>query len=208
MRWLLPASLVMALAGYFGPWVNHPVAGLVITGLDFGEYVKFLPEVRAGTVVIWRPGFYVPLVAISIAALLAAYRADLGYRWWLRIPLLVLSIIAALNLVPPAWTPARLLEPEFRLQTISLILLLLGVAFSPFLALLSRPLAAAIVTLLALVGIVAPLYGFYQVLPAIQILYNHPLPAGWGLWLMEVGLLLLIISMWRLPHITHHAIHT
>src|ERR1700741_4715779 len=109
-RWLLPVALVLALIGYFGPWVAHPVAGLVITGLDLGEYVKFLPEVREGTIAIWRPGFYAPLVAVSAAALLAAYRRDFGFAWWLRYPLLALTAIAAFNLVPPAWTPSRLLE--------------------------------------------------------------------------------------------------
>ena len=203
-RWLLPLGLLLALGGYFGPWVAHPVAGLVITGLDLGEYVKFLPVVREGSVVIWRSGFYAPLVAISAAALLAAYRADLGYRWWLRFPLLALAIVAALNLVPPAWTPTRLLEAEFRLQTTSLLLLLAGVALSPFLALLPRLLAAALVTLLAAVGLVAPIYGFFQVLPAIQALYNQPVTAAWGLWLMAVGLLIVVITYWRLPATTTH----
>lgn len=197
-QWFLPIGLLLALAGYFGPWVNHPVAGLVITGLDLGEYVKFLPVVRDGTVTIWREGFYTPLMAVSIAASLAAYRPDLAYRWWLRIALLVLAIIAALNLVPPAWTPARLLEPEFRLQTSSLILLLVSVAFSPFLALLPRLLAAAIVTILALVAISAPLQGFFQVLPAVQKLYNQPLTAAWGVWLMVIGLIIIMASYWRL----------
>jgi hypothetical protein len=198
-QWSLPIGLLIALAGYFGPWVNHPVAGLVITGLDLGEYVKFLPVVRDGTVTIWREGFYAPLVAISAAAALAAYRPDLAYRGWLRMALLILAIVAALNLVPPAWTPTRLLEPEFRLQTTSLILLLVGVAFSPFLALLPRVLAAMIVTMLALIAIATPLHGFFQVLPAVQTLYNQPLDAAWGLWLMVVGLLLVCVSYWRLP---------
>jgi len=41
-RWGLPAGLVMAFIGYFGAWVDHPAAGLVILGLDLAEYVKFL----------------------------------------------------------------------------------------------------------------------------------------------------------------------
>ncbi|MCC6456586.1 MAG: hypothetical protein IT328_16650 [Caldilineaceae bacterium] len=199
MRWLLPVGLVMALAGYFAPWIAHPVAGLVITGLDLGEYVKFLPVVREGTVTIWRFGFYVPLVAVSAASLLVAYRGDFAYRWWLRLPLLALAAIAAFNLVPPAWTPARLLEPEFRLQTASLLGLLVGLAFSPFWALLPRPVAATLVTALTLTGCLAPLYDFYQVLPAIQALYHQPLAPAWGLWLMVLGLILIPIAYWFTP---------
>ncbi len=198
-RWLLPIGLVMALVGYFGPWVDHPVAGLVITGLDMGEYVKFLPIVREGTISIWRPGFYLPLVAISLAAIIAAYRSDLAYRWWLRAPLLALATVAAINLVPPAWTPARLLEPEFRFQTTSLLLLLVGVALAPFLALIPRTLVAILVTFLAGIAFTLPFYTFMQLLPTIEELYNQPLTAAWGLWLMTLGLLIVIVAYWRLP---------
>jgi hypothetical protein len=199
MRWLLPVGIMLALAGYFAPWIAHPVAGLVITGLDMGEYVKFLPDVRNGAISIWRPGFYVPLVAISAAALLVAYRTELAYRWWVRAALLALAAVAAFNLVPPAWTPARLLELEFRFQTTSLVLLLIGIAFAPFFALLSRSFTASLVTLLTVLGLVLPIFGFFQVLPAIQALYNQPLTAGWGLWLMAVGLILIIVAYWRSP---------
>ena len=198
-RWLLPLGLLAALAGYFGPWVDHRVAGLVITGLDLGEYVKFLPVVRDGSVALWRPSFYAPLVAISVAALLAAYRTDTSYRWWLRVPLLALATIAALNLVPPAWTPTRLLEPEFRWQTSSLLLLLIGVACAPLLALLPHRIVALLVTLLALCGIAAPTYGMWRVLPSIESLYSHSLVPGWGLWLMVAGLIITLLSYWRLP---------
>ena len=196
MRWLLPLGLLMALAGYVGPWVYHPVAGLVITGLDLGETVKFLTVVREGTVVIWRPGFYAPLIASSAAALLAAYRSDFAYGGWLRLPFLAIAIVAALNLVPPAWTPSRLLEPEFRWQTGCLLVLLACVAFSPFLALLPRWLATSVVTLLSGVAILLPLQGFFQILPAIQTLYNQPIVAAWGLWLTVTGLLVTTLSYW------------
>lgn len=196
MRWLLPVALLLALVGYFGPWVNHPVAGLVITGLDLGEYVKFLPIIRAGSVTIWRPGFYAPLVAISAVASLTAYRRDFAYRWWLRLPLLGIAIVAALNLVPPAWTPTRLLEAEFRWQTGSLLVLLAGVALSPFLALLPRWLATTIATLLNLIAIGVPLSAFFQILPAIQALYNQPVGAAWGMWIMTAALATVIISYW------------
>lgn len=199
IRWILPLSLLLALVGYFGPWIAHQVAGLVVTGLDFGEYVKFLPTVRDGTVKLWREGFYIPLITVSAAAILIAYRAALAYPWWLRYLLLAIAAIAALNLVPPAWTPTRLLEPEFRLQTASLVLLLIGVGLSPFIALLPARYAAIIISILGLAAIIAPTQGFFAVLPAIQYLYNEPLLAGWGLWLMLISLIILIISFWHIP---------
>lgn len=199
IRWILPLSLLLTLVGYFGPWIDHKVAGLVITGLDFGEYVKFLPIVRDGTVKLWREGFYAPLVTVGTAAIFIAYRPILAYAWWFRLVLLAIATIAALNLVPPAWTPTRLLEPEFRLQTTSLILLLIGVGFAPFLGLLPARYATITITLLGLAAIIAPTQGFFGVLPAIEYLYNEPLSAGWGLWLMHISLVTLIISFWRIP---------
>jgi hypothetical protein len=198
-RWLLPPALLIALTGYFGPWVDHRVAGLVITGLDLGEYVKFVPAVREGAVTLWRPGFYAPLVAISAAASCAAFRAEFAYRWWLRVTLLLIATVAALNLVPPAWTPARLLEAEFRFQTVSLLLLLMAMACAPLLALLPLRFAASSVSVLAVTGIVAPLYGFFLVLPAISALYNQPLVPGWGLWLTVTGLTLIGLAYWLIP---------
>ncbi|HXF62406.1 MAG TPA: hypothetical protein VNK95_12360 [Caldilineaceae bacterium] len=198
-RWLIPLGAWLALAGYFGPWIGHPVAGLVITGLDLGEYVKFLPPVRSGAVWLWRPGFYAPLVAVSAGCILAAFRQELGYRWWMRAALLAAALAAALNLLPPAWTPARLLEPEFRWQMAALAGLLAALLISPFLALLPRRLAAAAVTLLALAGLIFPAQGFFAVLPTIAELYNRPLRPAWGLWLMLTGLLVYAGAFW-LPH--------
>lgn len=195
-RWLLPVACLVTLAGVFGPWVAHPAAGLVVTGLDLGEYVKFLPAVQRGTVWLWRPGFYAPLVAVSAACVLAAYRRDLGYAGWLRGLLLLLALISALNLLPPAWTPQRLLEAEFRWQTGALIVLLAGVAVSPFLALLPSRAAAALVSILALAGLVFPVQGFLAVLPAIAELLAHPVRPGWGMWCMITGLVALLVAWW------------
>src|SRR5512134_1265544 len=53
MRLLLPLGAALAFWGYVGPWVDHRVAGLAILGLDLGEYVKFLPQVRDGATGLW-----------------------------------------------------------------------------------------------------------------------------------------------------------
>ena len=145
LRWLLPATIGVTLVGYFGPWVDHPVAGLVIMGLDLGEYVKFLTPVRSGQIALWREGFYLPLVVVSLAASLFAFRRELRYPWLVRGLLLATAVVAALNLLPPAWTPQRMLTPEFQQQAVALALCLAAMAFSPLLALLPRRLVAVAV---------------------------------------------------------------
>ena len=194
MRWLLPLGIVAALAGYLGPWVDHPVAGLAILGLDLGEYVKFLTAVRSGAVSFWREGFYLPLVAVSLTCSLSAFRREFGYHWAVRALLLALAVVAALNLLPPAWTPQRMLTPEFQQQAIWLGACLLAMICSPFLALLPRWLTAAIIGLLSGAALAIPAWQFAQVLPGIAELYNQPLASGWGVFVLAAGLMDMIVA--------------
>ena len=189
MRWLLPVSVIAVLAGYLGAWMDHPVAGLAILGLDLGEYVKFLTPVRSGTLSLWREGFYLPLVAVSLTSSLFAFRLEFSFGWLVRALLLTLAMMAAFNLLPPAWTPQRMLTPEFQQQALALILCLAAVAFSPWLALLPRAIAVILVAVLCLPALVIPIWQFVQVLPAIAALYNQTVTPGWGLFVMGAGFL-------------------
>lgn len=191
-RWFIPLGGLLALIGYFGPWVNHRAAGLVVTGLDLGEYVKFLPAVRGGQLVLWREGFYWPLVAVSLAFSLYAFRKPLRYPWPLRALLLALAIVAALNLLPPAWTPGLLTTPEFQMQTAALVICLLAAGFSPFLALIPQPFTQIIVIGLSIGALWFPISSFLRVLPLISALYNQPLQPGWGMFGLGLGLIILI----------------
>jgi hypothetical protein len=193
-RWLLPLAALLTLVGYVGPWVPHRVAGLVVTGLDLGEYVKFLPTVRGGQVTLWRAGFYLPLVTVSLALSLAAFRPQWRYGWPMRVLLLSIAGIAALNLLPPAWGPTTFTNPEFRQQIGALALCLGAAAISPFLALLPRWVGSSLILLLSLAALWFPLRDFLRVLPTIRELYNAPLPLGWGVYVMVIGLGLLVIG--------------
>lgn len=192
LRWLLPLSALLILAGYFGPWVPHRVAGLVVTGLDLGEYVKFLPVVRSGQVTLWREGFYLPLVAVSLTLSLATFRPRLRYGWPLRVLFLLLAGVAALNLLPPAWDQSTFFNPEFQQQIQALALCLGAAAVSPLLALLPRWFSAGVVLALSALALWFPLQAFLQVLPTIRELYHQPLALGWGVYVMAAGLLLLM----------------
>jgi hypothetical protein len=192
-RWLLPVGVLLTLVGYFGSWIANPAAGLVVTGLDMGEYVKFLPSIVDGSVQVWREGFYLPLVATSVTLSLAVFRPELRYGWIVRALLIAVAIMAALNLLPPAWTPQRMLTAEFRQQFITIVFLLAAVAFSPFLALLPCRVAGMISALLALAAALIPTVSFLRMLPDISLVYNHAQSAGWGLYVMLWGLTLLMV---------------
>lgn len=195
----IPLSALLALLGYVGPWVPHRAAGLVVTGLDLAEYVKFLHPIRSGEIVLWREGFYLPLVAVSLTLSLIAYRKDLRYPWPIRIGMLILAGIAALNLLPPAWSPPLLITPEFRTQTAVLLLCLGMAAISPFLALLPRIVNSAAILVLALLALIWPIVNFLRILPAIEAVYNHAITPGWGPWILAVGLAGMVAGalIWR-----------
>ena len=158
-RWLLPAGALCTFVGYVRPWIDHKAAGLAVLGLDLGELVKFLHPVQQGEIRLWREGFYLPLVAVSVSLSLNAFRRDSKahagtgpegrgteadgsgprYSWPVRIAYLLFAIVTALNLLPPAWTPQQLLTPEFRLQAVAMLLCLALIAISPLVGLFQSP---------------------------------------------------------------------
>ena len=198
LRVLLPLGALLAFWGYVGPWVDHRVAGLAILGLDLGEYVKFLPLVRArddepvaGGVLPAagrdQPG--VEPLYLAAGTTLAAARGRMADDRIAGIG----AIVAALNMLPPAWTPQRMLTPEFQQQLAAILLCLAAVAFGPFLALLPRLVTGVIVILLSTAAAVVPVMQFFRVLPEIATLYNHNLVPGWGMYLMLIGLAMLAV---------------
>ncbi len=186
--WPVLAAFVVALAGYFGAWVWHRAAGLVVTGVDLAEYVKFLPPYRAGQLHLLRESFYMPLAAGSLIAGLIASRRVLPL--WLRWLAALLAIPLALAMLPPAWSPGLLIQPEFRLQTVVLaaciaaLFLLLVTRFLPY------PIILLLIALLALAAAIWPAFSFLPLLPPIEALYHQPVRPGWGFWVSSVGFIL------------------
>ena len=163
--------------------------GLVVTGVDLAEYVKFLPPYRA------RPAAPAARIVLHAARRgqphrrpdrqppRAAALAALG-RGLLAIPL-------ALAMLPPAWSPALLALPEFRLQTVMMagciaaLLLLLVTRFLPdWLVLLADRPARAVRQRSG------PLSSFLPLLAPDRGALPQPVRPGWGFWLSTLGFLL------------------
>ena len=117
--------------------------------------------------------------------------------WLLIAAQVIAAIVAALNLLPPAWTPQRMVTPEFQQQTAALVFCLSAVVFGPLLALLPQRLTGVLVLLLSLLAAIVPVQQFLRVLPEIAGLYNHPLVPGWGMYVMLLGLCLLTLLGFR-----------
>lgn len=179
----------LGLAGYYGPWTPHRAAGLVVTGLDLGEYVKFIPQVMSGQIGLHREIFYLPLFVGSLTASLIASRRTLP--GWGRLSLALAALPLALAMLPPAWTPGTLLQPEFRLQALAILVCLVMAPGALVTRHLPDRLVLATIGPLAVAAAVAPAWGFLRVREAIEALYRQPVAPGWGFWLGSGGFLLL-----------------
>jgi hypothetical protein len=197
---LILAGLILVLAGYWGPWVDHFAAALVIPGFDLAEYVKFLPEVRAKTVPVTRELFYLPAPAAGLCLALAVSRLYRRLPRWATALLAVLAMTLALIVAPPLDFIVRFpqeaaLRAEWGRQA-----LLAAVAFLAIVAALvwagrlPRRVRPILVTLIAGTGTAVPLWHFFAVRPAIDRAYNRPVTLGWGLWLMPLGFMLVIVA--------------
>jgi hypothetical protein len=188
IRFLFPVGWLLAAIGYYGPWIAHKTAALAITGIDLGEFVKFLPGALAGSLPIVRQLFYLPPLAIVLSVALLINSPGLRYPWPARLLALVLAVPVSLQLLPPAWSPTSLTAPEFRLQTIALGFCWLFLAGSWFLSHLPSWLSGIIVSFLAAIAAVLPAWQLTIAYPAIDSLYGRPPGLGWGFYLCLTGL--------------------
>ncbi len=190
-KWLFLLALLLALAGYWAPWVNHRASALVLTGLDMAEYVKFLPQFRSGELRFMREVFYLPLFLSSVSLTLLASSAGLGYPAWAKGLMVLLAWAMALSMLPPAWSPPILFQPEFIRQTVAIAFCLALPLAWPLLRKTPAHVLWLFLLFTSLAGGALPALYFERTRPFIASIYARPLSWGWGLYLMLVGFALL-----------------
>lgn len=205
-RWvgfpLALAGLLLALVGYWGPWVDHFTAALVIPGFDMAEYVKFLPEVRAGMVPVIRELFYLPAPAVGLCLALTISSLRRRLPWWVMALLAILAAWLALIVAPPPDFVIRFpkdagLRTEWgRQAAVAAVAFLAVIAALLWTGRLGRRIRRLFVTLVAGVGTAIPLWQFFAVRSAIDQAYNRRVTLGWGLGLMPLGFALAVIATW------------
>jgi hypothetical protein len=191
---VLILGLALAIVGYFGPWVDHKTAALVLTGQDMGEFVKFLPEVRAGTAPMIREFFYLPPFAAALCLILLMASTRWAYPLVARAVMLLAVLGLAWAMLPPVWTPQLLVTAEFRKQTVAIAFCLLLLIVHPVLRYLPSRLTAAAMMVLALLGAGPPLWQFFAIREAVNRAYGWPVQVGWGLWVTVLGFLIVIVE--------------
>jgi hypothetical protein len=194
VRALLSAGWVLAALGCYGPWIAHPTAALTLSGVDLGEFVKFLPDVVDGSLRVMRQLFYLPPFAIVVSVALLIGSRQLRFPWLLRVLGLILAIPVSLQLLPPAWSPSTLMAPEFRLQTIALGLCWLLLAGFWLLGQLPSLLTGSLSAVLALAAVVLTAWQLLTVKPAIDQVYRIPPQVGWGFPVCIAGLVIMTVG--------------
>jgi hypothetical protein len=185
------AGLALLVCGYWGPWVSHKAAGLVLLGYDLAEYVKFLGEFRAGTLAVWRGWFLLPAGAITLALALCLFHPALRLRWYGGLVGLAAGVLTSLTLLPPAWYPALLWMPEFRLATVIMLAGLASLVLVPIWRLLPWRWCIRLTAGVNSLAAAGAVWAFLRVKPAIDRVYGAPAPWGWGWVVMAAGALLL-----------------
>jgi hypothetical protein len=198
VRWLLPVGWALAAIGFYGPWVAQPTAALTLSGVDMGEFVKFLPGLLDGSLSTVRQLFYLPPFACAVSVALLVGSRRLRFSWAVRVPALLLAVPVSLQLLPPAWSPSSLMTPEFRLQTVALGLCWLLLASFWLLGSLPPWLAGSLSALLCLMAMVMPAWQFLVVKPAIDDVYRLRPPVGWGFVLCLAGLGIMAVGSFLL----------
>jgi hypothetical protein len=204
--WFL-IGIALALVGYWGPWVNHKTAALVLSGLDMAEFVKFLPGVRAGTEFMIRELFYLPPLAAALCLTLIGSNRLWRYPLWARAILVVIAVVLAIIVLPPyPFIFQALSSDEFRRQFLMGAGCLAVIAVSLLYRRLPRTAVAGLLTTVSLAGAIPPLWQFLSIRSALDRVYGQPIHIGWGLWLTVTGFLvvagaggwILDIGGWRL----------
>ena len=193
-RLLLLAGWLLAAVGYFGPWIAHGTSALTLSGVDMGEFAKFLPSVLDGTLQVVRQCFYLPPLAIVVSVALLVGSRRLRYPWPVRAAAVALALPVSLQILPPAWSPDSLITDEFRLQLIMLLLCWLLLAGFWLWGNLSLRPTGSISAVLSAVALVLCAWQVLIVKPAIDLVYGTPPSIGWGFYVCLCGLLLIAVT--------------
>ena len=209
-------ALGLALAGYWLPWLTHPVAALRLNGYELSEWVTFLPGVRDGSLPLGRLVFLLPLGCLALLLGLAAgwqaappvqilaaapgmpafsaprsglnalLPAVRGWGGWL---LLLLSLLCLFIVFPPyPYLFTAFADPEYRAQMLVASLSLIVLVLALY---LPADLKAALQILLAILGGGLALWALLVVRPVASELLGAPWAIGLGWWIMLAGFVVL-----------------
>jgi len=193
---LYEIGFTLILVGYLMVWLPQPVAGLSFIGLELGEWVKFLPQVRSGEIAASRNFFYLPPVVLGLMlALRTTGWPDRRWRTWV---MRLVAIIVAMLAFPAV---EAILEEGLDQWLGRVLMILLVVVVAALIPLLDRlpgdsglRVARTIILALAAAGIILPTWAYLEIRPAVAQLLESEVGIGPGVWLSGAGFVLVAIA--------------
>jgi hypothetical protein len=193
LRRLQGVVWVLALVGYFGPWIGHDAAALAWNAYDLFDIARFLPPVESGALTVNIQALRLPLIGLAVLIPMFFCRAP----FWQRGLVALLGSVLALSTLPPypqiltAWR-----TPGWRVPFWWSIGALGGIgAVALAGSRLARLAPWLTVAWAAMMGI--PAYvTFSRLRPLIRALHAASIQVGWGYWMCGLGLALLATSAW------------
>lgn len=200
-RQIIILAFAIILAGYFLKWLPHPTAGLSFIGIDIGEWVKFLPEVRAGELGITRNAFYLPPITLSL--MMVGWSLQWPARRWQNWAFNILALLISMLSLPSIEAVVGEPTSEWLARILLVSLVVLAVAASYFSKFFSRKVLTKVqwfsFLALGLIGAIFPTVTYLMIREPVSNLLRESIGIGPGVWLNAVGHLLLVaISLYAL----------
>jgi hypothetical protein len=190
LKGFAPLGIILALVGYWGPWVNHQTAALVLSGLDMAEFVQLLPEVQAGTEFMISELFYLPLLMAALCLALLGSNQHLRYPLWARALMLIIALVLVIIVLPPyPFILQALGLGEFRRRFLAGVSCLAAIMGLLLYRRLPKAAVAVLLVLASIAGAIPSLWQFFSICDALDKVYGQPINIGWGLWLTAAGFL-------------------
>jgi hypothetical protein len=188
-------ALVVALVGYYLPWISNAAAALSFNAYDLAEWVSLHPAVRGGSVPLLAP-FFLRSVPGGLALLFGLRATQSGVRWQ-QVIYGLLALCLAITLLPPLdFFRGGLGDPNYRQQFALVIATLVGLGTLIALARRKPYWLRRLEMGIGILIILSAVIGFMLAQNVVSSL-RIPAPLGPGLPVLVAGTGLSILARWR-----------
>ncbi|MEN8098248.1 MAG: hypothetical protein ABFQ89_04170 [Chloroflexota bacterium] len=184
-------SVILLVISLFTPWIAHKAAGLNLTGIEFGDWLKYAPTHPVGQSPLLRSLFLAPslLASLTLALTPQPVAKTSPRKWiWTILALLVGLILlpSYQDLVERNWTTIVIRLGGFLVSAVLAMLVPLRIKIgSKVSAVLRITASTACLTAVTIV--------FQRSEPFVEMLYASQIDPGFGFHSARLGSLILLL---------------